>query len=231
MKEFKIRCSAIGQIMSNPRNKADKEAGLLSQTSKSYCEMWFKEQLYVRRKEFSNKFTQKGWVVEDNSIDFIGEQLGLGMLIKNEDFFENDFATGTPDVILPKLIIDAKNSWDCFTFPLLADEVPDKNYYWQAQGYMWLNDKSDYKLCYVLSDTPRHLIQKEAFFYAKNNGYEELDEDIYNEFHAKMTYPDIPDNLKLKSFDIKRNDEDIEKIKVQVLKCRKYIETLKLKIK
>jgi len=229
MKEFKIRCSAISKIMGEPRSKADKEAGLLSQTAKTYCEDWFKEQVYGRKREFTSKYTQKGNEVEDNSLDFVAEQLGYGMLIKNEEFFENDFMTGTPDIIVPDLI-DVKNSWDCFTFPLFETKIPNMDYYWQGQGYMHLTERAEFKLIYVLSDTPLHLIRKEAYWYAKNNGYEESDEDILNEFRAKMKYPDIPNNLKIKSFDIKRIDNDIKLIKQQVIKCRTYIETLKTKI-
>jgi hypothetical protein len=225
MKEFKIRCSQIGKIMGEPKLKADKEAGKLSQTAKTYCEDWLKEQLYGRKKEFSNKYTEKGEIVEQDSIDFIAEQLNFNMLIKNETFFADDFMEGTPDVYIPELI-DVKNSWDCFTFPLFETEIPNKDYYWQLQGYMNLTQKKTSKLIYVLSDTPHHLIQKEAYWYAKNNGYDEPDEDMLNEFKAKMTYKDIPDNLKIKIFDVDRNDDDINKIKEQVIKCRNYIKTL-----
>jgi hypothetical protein len=226
MRQFKIRCSAIGQIMGEPRTKAAKEAGELSQTAKTYCKQWLKEQLYKRRKEFSSKYTDKGNIMEDNSLDFVAEQLGYGMLIKNESHYSNDFMQGTPDAILPKLIIDVKNSWDFSTFPLLETEIPTKDYIWQAQGYLALLDKNDFKLCYVLSDTPQHLIQREAYWYAKNNGYEDLDQELYEQFEKRMTYPDIPDSLKLKTFDIKRDDEAIKRIESRVMKCRAYIETL-----
>ena len=216
MKEFKIRCSAIGKIMGEPKLKADKEAGELSQTAKSYCEDWLKEQLYGVRKEFSSKYTQKGNECEDNSIDFIADQLGFGMLIKNEQFFENDFIQGTPDVILPDLIIDVKNSWDCFTFPLFETEIPNKDYYWQGQGYLSLIQKTHFRLCYVLGDTPMHLIKKEAYWYAKNNGYDELDKDVLKMFVDKMTYPNIDNKLKLKTFDFSKNEDDIKKIYEQV---------------
>ena len=228
MKEFKIRASAIGQIMAEPKLKADKEAGLLGETAKTYCETWVKEQLYNRRKEFTSKQTEKGNIMEDNSIDFIANQLGLGMLLKNEQYYSNEFMTGTPDVVLPKLIIDVKNSWDCFTFPLFETDIPNKVYYWQAQGYLNLTGRDDYKLIYVLSDTPDHLITREAYFYAKNNGYDEVTTEMFNEFSDKMTYSDIPDHLKIKVFNISRNDSDIERIKQQVIKCRNYIETLKV---
>ena len=229
MKEFKIRCSAIGQIMAEPRSKADKDAGLLGETAKTYCETWVKEQLYNRRKEFTSKQTEKGNIMEDNSIDFIADQLGLGMLLKNLKRYFDEYMEGTPDVVIPKLVIDAKNSWDCFTFALFEKDVPDKKYYWQAQGYLNLTGMYDYKLIYVLFDTPEHLITREAYFYAKNNGYDEVTTEMFNEFSDKMTYSDIPDHLKIKVFNITRNDSDIERIKQQVIKCRNYIETLKIK--
>lgn len=226
MKEFKIRGSACGQIMTNPRAKKDIEAGLLSKTAKTYCETWLKEQLYNRKKEFTNKYVQKGLITEDESLDFVADFLDYGMLIKNEKYFEDDFMTGTPDAILKDVVIDVKNSWDNFTFPLFETEIPNKDYYWQAQCYMYLTGKSDYKLIYVLSDTPIHLIEKEAYYWCQNNGYEELDIDIHKEFINKMTYNDIDDNLKIKIFDIKRNDVDIEKIKERVWQCRSYISKL-----
>ena len=154
MKPFKIRSSACGKIMN---------VKALGKTGETYVKEWMKEHLYGRHKEFSSKYTEKGNIVEDNSIDFVADRLGFGMLIKNEEHYSNDFVTGTPDLVLPNAIIDVKNSWDCFTFPLFENDVPNKDYYWQAQCYMWLTDRKRFKLVYVLSDTPEHLIQKDAF--------------------------------------------------------------------
>jgi hypothetical protein len=203
-----------------------KENPELPQGAKTYCKTWIKEQLFSRRKEFSNKYTEKGHVMEDNSLDFIAEMLGLGMIIKNEDHFEDEHMTGTPDVILKDLIIDVKNSWDCFTFPLLEDEIPDQDYYWQAQTYMHLCDQYSFKLIYVLSDTPMHLIEREAFIWSKSQGYGDLDEDMLQTFIDKMTYPDITPEHKIKSFDIPRVEDDIEQIKIRVELCRSYISEL-----
>ena len=192
---------------------------------KTYCKTWKKEQVYNRKSQFTSKYTDKGDIMEDNSIDFVAEYLGYGMLIKNEEHFENDIMTGTPDVILKDHLIDVKNSWDCFTFPLYETEV-DNAYYWQAQVYMELTGLDKYKLIYILMDTPLHLIEREAYFWGKNNGYEELDEDIYNSFVDKMTYPDIDNKYKIKVFDIERNQEDIDNIDKRVHECRKYINSL-----
>ena len=51
IKNFKIRASAGGQIMTNPRAKTE----LLSETTKTYVFDWLKENIYSYRKEISNK--------------------------------------------------------------------------------------------------------------------------------------------------------------------------------
>ena len=226
MKKFKIRCSKIGSIMSEPKSKKDKEAGILSKTSQSYCQEWIKEQIYFRKKEFTSKYTDKGNIMEYNSIDFVADYLGFGMLLKNEILFDNDIMTGTPDVITKDLIIDVKNSWDCFTFPFFAKIIPDISYYYQLQGYMNLTRKNKAKLIYILSNTPDHLIDREAYYWAKNNGYEEVDNDIIEMFYNKMTYDKIDNKYKIKVFDIERNQDVINKINSQVKKCQDYIDSL-----
>lgn len=221
MKEFKIRCSAIGQIISKPREKNR----LLSKTAESYCDLWIKEQLYNRKYEFSNKYTDKGIIVEDYSIDFIAKTQGYGFLLKNEELFENEYMTGTPDILPPNedVVIDAKSSWGWETFPLLETDIPNKDYYWQLQGYMALTGRKHARLAYVLTDTPVHLIEREARQWCYNNGYEELDMEIYETFLRKMTYADIPDGIKIKMYDIERSEEAIANIVEAVKKCREYI--------
>lgn len=225
---FKIRCSAIGEIMTSPRAKNE----LLSATTKTYCQKWLKEQLFNRRENISTKYTQKGIIVEDHSIDFLAEQLGYGFLIKNEDSFENDFLTGTPDLLPPNTdeVIDVKSSWSWTTLPLFEDSCPNKNYWWQLQGYMALTSRSKARLSYILSDTPIHLIEREARRYCFDNGYDELDSDIYDKFYADMTYNDVPSSLKIKTFDFDRDDDAIQQIYERVTQCREYITELTKKI-
>ena len=138
---------------------------------------------------------------------------------------------GTPDVVLKDVIIDVKNSWDNFTFPLFETDIPNSDYYWQAQVYMELVGIDNYKLIYVLSDTPENLIVNEVKSYVYRNGFDEIDAELYDQFKAKMTYSDIPDNLKIKSFDIQKSDEDIKLIENRVIECRNYIKKLLKSIK
>ena len=147
------------------------------------------------------------------------------MLIKNEIHFNNDYMQGTPDVILPEMVIDVKNSWDCFTFPLFDTEIENNAYYYQLQGYMALTGKEKAKLIYCITDTPETLIERECKYWCLKNGYE-MDIDIYNQFYNKMTFSDIEDKFKIKIFDIEYNENCISAIQERVELCQDYINSL-----
>ena len=95
MKEFKARASSAGKLMTAPRNKSE----ALSETTKSYIKEWLIEQIYGFRKEIKSKYIDKGNKLEDTAIDKAIEWLDLDFVMKNEDSFEDDFFTGTPDII------------------------------------------------------------------------------------------------------------------------------------
>lgn len=196
----------------------------LSATAKTYCEDWLQEQLYGRKKEIKSKYLDKGNFVEDESIEFISH-LFFEDYVKNEEYFEDEFKTGTPDIIAPNLIIDMKNSWSFETFPLLAKDNPNYDYYYcQLQGYMDLCDKDNSKLIYTLMDTPDHLIEREI----KRECYDSLrpEEEIRKELYEKMRYGDIDPKLRHKEFSFTRNKDFIYKVHEKVILCREYIEEL-----
>lgn len=195
LKQFKIRCSEIGTIMTNPRGKSE----TLSETTKGYCEDWIKEQVYGVRKSIKSKYLEKGISVEDLAIDYYAEEKGLGFVLKNEEYFENDFMTGTPDLILQDSVIDMKSSWDCFTFPLFYTE-PDKKYVAQLQGYMALTGKKSAKLVYTLQNTPDELVWDEP-----------------------VDYSGIAAKFRIKEFEIDFDPEFIEQVGNRVIECREYI--------
>ena len=132
MNTFKVRCSSIGKIMTSPRSKSE----LLSQTAKTYVEEQVLLAKYGIRKTFSSRYTDKGNLVEDESIRIASEALELGFLIKNDEHFSNEWLTGTPDVNTDTILLDVKSSWDATTFPFFATEIPNKDYFYQLQGYM-----------------------------------------------------------------------------------------------
>jgi hypothetical protein len=195
---------------------ANGKGGNLSVGTVTYLQNWYKEQIYERRQEFKSKYCDKGTEVEQLSIDFISDQLGLGMIFKNEQYFENEFITGTPDVVLPVEGIEVKNAWDCFTFPLFDNE-PDNKHYIQCQCYMDLTGLQSWRLVHTLMNTPSEIVSREMQFAL---------EEQYDEIMAKHTYDNIPARYRIKTFIIERNQELIDAIHVRVAECREYLKGL-----
>ena len=122
---MKIRCSAIGKIMTSPKSKGE----VLSQTTKTYLQELAIEEIYGIRKEFSSRYTDKGNEVEDLSIALCNDVLDIGFIYKNEEHFTNDWITGTPDVNTNEILLDVKSSYDATTFPFFDTKLINKSYF------------------------------------------------------------------------------------------------------
>lgn len=222
-KDFKIRCSAIGQIMTEPRTQTTTDFGL-SETAKTFCKTWLKEQIYERRKEFTSKQTDKGNKVENDGIVELVEFFNWPFMTeKNTERNSNEFMQGECD-ILPgaDLVVDLKSSWDCFTFPLFDGKIPDKEYEWQIRGYMELYGRKNGSVIFLLSDMPDELIEKELRYKLKE-GFSLEDYEKSRRFYI---YSDLPMKFRVKRFDFIHDAEIIEKIKQRVDLCREYIQSL-----
>jgi hypothetical protein len=215
MKEFKIRCSGITNIMAKPTGSRIVSAG-----AETYMKKWLTEQLYERREEIQSKYMDKGNAVEGDSIDYISKCLYDRDLIKNDEFFSDDFMKGTPDVITENEIIEVKNSWNCFTFPLLDTELKNKAYFYQVQGYMHLTGLKKAKVIYTLMDTPEDVIERQ---WNPNKGE-------YDLFREKFIFSHISDEYRIKVFNIDYDADVIETIKSRVLACREYLDKLKISL-
>jgi hypothetical protein len=222
MKALKIRCSAIGKIMATPRSKSE----LLSQTAKTYIHELVLEHKYGIRKEFSSRYTDKGNAVEDESISLVNDVLELNFIYKNEEYFENDFITGTPDVNTEDVLLDVKSSWDATTFPFFETEIPTKDYYYQLQGYMWLTGKTESMLCYCLVDTPIEMVEDEIR--RAHWKLHKLDEDLdlREEVETKHQFSHIPKNRRVKVFYVQKDEQVIEQIKEKIMFAREYYHAL-----
>jgi len=150
---FKLRASAGGKLATNPRSKSE----LLSETTKTYIKEWLTEQIYGVKKEITSKYLTKGIELEDEAIEYLVANSDLPFFLKNDERFEDEYFTGTPDIVTDEFIIDIKCSWDCFTFPLFENEIPNKDYFYQLQIYMHLTGVKKAKLIYVLMNTPQEL--------------------------------------------------------------------------
>jgi len=224
---MKIRCSAIGKIMTNPKTKGES----LSQTTKTYLQELAVEEIYGIRKEFSSRYTDKGNEVEENSIALCNDVLETGFLYKNEENFTNDWITGTPDVNTNEILLDVKSSWDATTFPFFDTELKNKDYFYQLQGYLWLTNKTEALLCYCLIDTPLQIVEDEIRREHWKASLIEESLDLRAFVQAKHTFGHIPKEKRVKTFKIAKDDEVIEAIKTRITECRKYYNELLTKLK
>jgi hypothetical protein len=190
--EFKLRASAGGKLATAPRNKNE----TLSETTKVYLKEWLIEQSYGVKKEIQNKYIERGLSDEDLAIEKAIEDLNLPFVLKNEERFEDDFFTGTPDLILDDCVLDIKTSWSCFTFPIFETEIPTKDYFYQLQIYMHLLNVSKAKLVYVL-----------------------LDNEMINHFYGDEC-------KRVKVFEVDYDPKIIEDLKEKVKEARIYLNSL-----
>jgi hypothetical protein len=223
---YKFRPSSLGRLMTNGRSKSEP----LGETTKAYLKEIFIEEMYGRKKDISNKFTEKGILTEEDSLDLVTKHYGK-LFIKNKEKLANKFITGTPDIILPKKVIDIKSSWDIWTFA--NADGGNKDYYWQLQGYMWLTGTDVADLIYCLNNSPEHLIFDEQRHQMYRLGL--VDQEgteafiaMENEVEHNMKFDDIPAEQRIKVFGFDYNPEDIERIKERVIISREYLSTLSL---
>lgn len=151
---MKFRASSLGKLMTSSRTKGE----ALSQTAKSYIIQKAKEDFFEYRSEINSKYITKGLAQEQDSINLLN-------LVRLEDYkkyehrAENEWLTGSCDIITENLIIDIKTSWSLETFPATTYELKDiSDYEWQGRAYMWLYDRPRFELCYVMVSTAPELL-------------------------------------------------------------------------
>lgn len=214
MYNLKVRCSQLYQLMSEPRSKADKDAGKISDTAKNAVREIAKFDLFGYQSFDGNKYTEKGNQLEEQAIKLSGFTRGL-VLKKNTERRENAFITGECDIYVPsrKLIIDTKCSWDIGSHPFFQDEAEEKaekaGYDIQMQGYMWLWDCEEAQIDFVLFPTPLDLI----------GSYESTEKLI-------DLVEQIPQEKRITTVVIKRDEAIIAKIQERVEAARKYYDQL-----
>ena len=223
MNEFKIRCSAISDIMGplqggltdKQRDKLEmyqgrnsqckerfeleeklKEPVSLGKGAKSYCEEWIMSEVYGSQPVFDRKM-EKGNRLEDDAIRFMGYEP------QHKTRMSDNYLSGECDLLLDEAIVDIKCPWSHTTFPILETELPEKAYWWQGQGYMHLYKRKHYRVAYVLMTTPADL-------------------DEYG-----LNYDNLPKHLRIKTFEFDYDPLAISKVEERVRMCREYIETLR----
>lgn len=203
---IRIRASALGKIMTEPKSKSES----LSDGAKTFLDDMAKEIVYGYRKTISSKEMEKGTIVEDESIALYNSVFFTDYT-KNTERRENDWLTGECDIFTGRKIIDIKSSWSIATFPATSTAGIDKNYEWQGRAYMMLWDVDEFENAFCLVNTPDELI-----------GYE--DPDLHYVDH-------IDPALRVTITPYKRDKEKEDRIKFKVEAANKYLEEVIQQIK
>ena len=273
--KFYCRCSAIGQIMTEPQGKsieekiADIDAAIktksekqaeweskgkthlvtyikysidiahlledksnlekrkgepnLSKTCQTYVKKWLWEKVTGKRVEFRSKPTDKGNLVEDEAIAFASNHYpDMELAYKNETHFRNEWIHGTPDVLCENFVPDNKSSYTHETFPIFDGECPNDDYPWQIHGYLDLTGADRGAVIFTLMNMPMPMIEKEAR-YKLGEGYTLAE---FENFASNYVYDDLENWMRLKRFDIERDQDKIDAIHTRVEDCRKYIDSV-----
>lgn len=225
--------------MTEPRSKADKDAGNLSETAKTHLIDVFVSNRYGRQSDIQNKYIQKGLLVEEDSITLYS-RVKKTYYKKNENPLSNEFIKGTPDLYSGKSIkeadhiIDIKSSYDIFTFFRNHNNDLNNLYYWQVQGYMWLTGAKSASVAYCLVDTPEQIIndEKRKLMWKMGAATTESEDFIQacGELDRLLTYKDIPLNERMIEFHVDRNEEDISRIEKRVVKGREYLKSIETRL-
>jgi hypothetical protein len=208
--------------MTAPRSKSE----VLSQTAKTYVEELAKEHLFGIKKVFKSRYTDKGNEVEEKAIELTEDVLGFEFLNKNEEYFENDWIKGTPDIITTSLVIDVKSSWSGDTFPFFETELPNKDYYYQVMGYMWLTGKKNALISYCLINTPDEIVNDEIRRTAWGKYEIEPSEETIRDVMALHNFDHIPKDRRVKAFHVEYNDGVVNEMKTRIEHCRTYFNEL-----
>ena len=217
--KYKFHCSSLPILMTKSRSKSDP----LSETTKSYLkDLWIKETYGREKFDTKNKYTDKGNLCEQDSLELVTKILGKGFLAKNKEFLSNKYVCGTPDVISP-VLIDIKTSWDIWTYAGTDRDKALKTYYWQLFGYMWLLNKKRSKLIYALVNTPDELKADEMYRLSFKIGEEKA-----NATEMNYVFDDIAEKKRVKIFNLKFEEALVDELKERAELAREYLKRIKL---
>lgn len=238
LEEYLLRKKGIGRPLTSKMEDtlaaliAKRDAPFeLSQTAKSYIiSLWLRLEYGYQEPVVTNEL-MKGNLCEQDSIELVSNLIPASQFrVKNREHYEDEYFTGTPDVILLKdgVIEDLKSSWTLRTF---FEASPGKDYEGQAQVYMHLTGIPRYRLIYCLVDTPDEIVLQEMkryyFKFGQDEGNPEY-ERICNALEAMHKVSHIPEKDRMKVYDYHYDTAYIEELIFRVKEARKYYDTLTL---
>ena len=215
-----------------------KDDEILSEGCKTYLKEVYAWQKYGKKPYFQargNKFTEKGILAEDQSLDILSKLDGY-LYVKNDLRLSNEYITGEIDtfqgesIINAEKIIDVKSSWDIKTFFANLGEELDTRYWWQMQGYLALTGCEVGEINYILPSMPETLFNGERDRLLRSMEVVTEEDEAFKfklqDLIRSCYFEDMPLQDRRIKFVVERDDESIAKIYKKVEKCREYLEEI-----
>lgn len=203
----------------------------LSETAKSYLVRRYSKEKYNKRVAPVTKQKSpiiKGTALEDEAVKIISDLHKIDYF-KPLEVTENDFMTGKCDILCEShgKIVEIKLTWSAETFfPYLKGQLPKKTWF-QAQGYMELYDLDYTEVCYVLVNTPQHLIDQEYANLFKRYTFGEISREKYEDgvesLEGFYNYDNIPLKRRVITFGVERSKECMVVVRKKVDLCRVWL--------
>ncbi len=223
--QTKIRCSSLGSLFTDPKSKADKDAGELSKTAKTHLVEVYADTRWGRYEEITSKEIEKGNLCEADIIEILGFADNKPYK-KNTERKTNEWITGEADIV-DEIIIDSKASWNAVSYLKRIIETLDSDHWYQLQGYMMLWDKPAARVSYVLVNCPFSILQNEkrSLLYRMNVATEENAEYklAAQILEKNRIFDDIPIEERIFNIDIPRDENIIKQIPAKVQKARDFL--------
>ncbi len=224
---FKMRASKSSLLLTEPKVKSN----LISETLKDYLIEYHIEKKYNIKKEFSNKYTEKGIYNESESLEMYN-RLNFESYKNTSLVASNDHFTGHTDSdIINEIGIDLKSSYDIFTFHKSITSELSKAYFCQAQTYCDLFNAKKWKIVFCLTNTPDFIIEREKRYLLNKFDADNMQEEQIELYHKqceelerKHNFDNIPLNEKVFEFVVEKDQKVIDQMKAKV----DFIRTLKL---
>lgn len=230
----KFRASSWGNLLTEPKTKEEKAAGILSVTAQKELIKIYNQVIYGRKKDLVTKQMEKGILVEPESIKLFSMVEGE-LFFKNEEKLENDFFTGHPDVhnndsiFTATQVHDVKSSWDIDTFMPKLIEGLDKCYEAQLNVYFDLvPTATSGSIAYCLVSAPENMVlDAQRKLLTSMDVVSEESPDFKKaaiELQKMMIYDDIDPRERVIKIPVQKNEELIQKMKDKVPILRTWLQ-------
>jgi hypothetical protein len=189
---------------------------------------WEKYNARIAAVGLTSSSAAKGNAMESEGIKLLSEFDGIEYK-KSDELIKNDYLLGRCDVFCAtsNKIVDVKTSWSINSFlPCLFSKL-DRKYWYQIQGYMELHDCPSAEVCFVLMNTPIHLVERERAKYTEKYVFGEITRERYDEEMEKLdlafSYNKIPIKRRIIRYQIERYPDIMPKIYQRVERCREWL--------